>query len=61
MPSVFSSLRNDVRFSLSWGFQRNLALYDEVAFVSHPAAEEALKAAREYLNVIQTDVDARKS
>lgn len=40
--------------------KRNLALYDDTAFVSHHDADEALKAAREYLNVMQADIAARK-
>ena len=40
--------------------KRNLALYDDTGFVSHRDAEEALKAAGEYLKVIRADVAERK-
>jgi hypothetical protein len=40
--------------------KRNLALYDDTGFVSHQDAEQALKAAAEYLGVISADVAARK-
>jgi HEPN domain len=41
--------------------KRNLALYDDTAFVSHHDAEEALKVAGEYLNVMQADIATRKN
>jgi len=41
--------------------KRNLALYDDTGFVSHHDAEEALKAAANYLDVIRADIAARKS
>jgi uncharacterized protein (UPF0332 family) len=40
--------------------KRNLALYDDTGFVSHHDAEEALKAAGEYMKVIRVDILARK-
>jgi uncharacterized protein (UPF0332 family) len=40
--------------------KRNLALYDDTGFVSLHDAEQALKAAGDYLNVIRTDVTLRK-
>jgi len=40
--------------------KRNLALYDDTGFVSHHDAEQALEAARDYLEVIRADVTARK-
>jgi uncharacterized protein (UPF0332 family) len=40
--------------------KRNLALYDDTGFVSHHDAEEALKAAGDYLTVIRADIAARK-
>ena len=41
--------------------KRNLALYDDAGLVSHRDAEEALmKAAAQYLNVMQADIAARK-
>ena len=40
--------------------KRNLALYDDTGFVSHHDAEEALKAAADYLSVIRADVAARR-
>lgn len=40
--------------------KRNLSLYDDTGFVSHYDAEEALEAAREYLNVIRVDIAGRK-
>ena len=39
--------------------KRNLALYDDTGFVSHHDAEEALKAAANYLDVIRADIAAR--
>jgi uncharacterized protein (UPF0332 family) len=41
--------------------KRNLALYDDTGFVSQHDAEQALKSARDYLNVIRSDIEARKS
>jgi uncharacterized protein (UPF0332 family) len=41
--------------------KRNTALYDDAGFVSHRDAEQALEAARQYLNVIRATVSARKS
>jgi hypothetical protein len=40
--------------------KRNLALYDDTAFVSRHDAEQALEAARDYLALIRKDVDSRK-
>jgi len=40
--------------------KRNLSLYDDSGFVSYQDAEEALKAARDYLAVIHADINARK-
>jgi uncharacterized protein (UPF0332 family) len=40
--------------------KRNLALYDDTGFVSRHDAEEALRAAGDYLNVIRADIAARK-
>ncbi len=40
--------------------KRNLALYDDTGFVSRREAEEALKAAAEYLNLIRDDITGRK-
>ena len=40
--------------------KRNLALYDDTGFVSHHDADEALKAAGDYLNMIRADVQLRK-
>jgi hypothetical protein len=40
--------------------KRNQALYDDTGFVSHHDAEQALEAARDYLEVIGADVTARK-
>jgi uncharacterized protein (UPF0332 family) len=40
--------------------KRNTALYDDTGFVSHHEAEQALKAAADYLNVIRVDIAARK-
>jgi hypothetical protein len=40
--------------------KRNLALYDDIGFVSHHDAEQALKAAGEYLNLIRAHIAARK-
>jgi hypothetical protein len=38
--------------------KRNLALYDDTGFVSHRDAEEALKAAGDYLNIMRADIAA---
>src|SRR5260370_41336750 len=40
--------------------KRNLALYDDTAFVPRHDAEQALGAARDYLALIRKDVDSRK-
>jgi hypothetical protein len=40
--------------------KRNLALYDDTGFVSRHDAEQALGAARDYLELIRKDVDSRK-
>ncbi len=40
--------------------KRNLALYDDTGFVSNQEAQEALDAARRFLEVIRADVSARK-
>ncbi|MBV8205922.1 MAG: hypothetical protein JO041_03950 [Acidobacteria bacterium] len=40
--------------------KRNVALYDDTGFVSRHDAEEALKAAGEYLSVIRADIAARR-
>ena len=40
--------------------KRNLALYDDIGFVSHHDAEQALETARDYLGVIRADITARK-
>jgi uncharacterized protein (UPF0332 family) len=40
--------------------KRNLALYDDSGFVSHHDAEQALETARDYLDVIRTDIRARR-
>ncbi len=40
--------------------QRNLALYDTTGFISRTDAEEALKAARQYLTVIRTTLEKKK-
>jgi len=40
--------------------KRNLALYDDMGFVSHHDAEQALEAAASYLNMIRADIEARK-
>jgi hypothetical protein len=45
---------------IGFGRKRNLALYDDTGFVLHHDAEEALKAAGEYLNLIRADIAARK-
>jgi uncharacterized protein (UPF0332 family) len=40
--------------------KRNLAIYDDMGFVSQHDAEQALEAAANYLNVIRADIVARK-
>jgi uncharacterized protein (UPF0332 family) len=40
--------------------KRNQALYDDTGFVSQHDAEGALESARDYLNVIRSDIVARK-
>ena len=40
--------------------KRNLALYDDMGFVSHHEAVEALQSAREFLAVFRVDITARK-
>jgi uncharacterized protein (UPF0332 family) len=40
--------------------KRNTALYDDTGFVSQHDAQEAVAAAREYLELISNDVDSRK-
>jgi uncharacterized protein (UPF0332 family) len=50
MITVFDRLRR----------KRNMVLYDETGFVSHHDAEQALETARQYLNVIRVDINARK-
>ena len=40
--------------------KRNLALYDDTSFVSRQEAEQALKAARDFLDLIHADVQSRK-
>jgi uncharacterized protein (UPF0332 family) len=40
--------------------KRNTALYDDIGFVSHHDAEQALETARQYLKVIRADITARK-
>jgi hypothetical protein len=40
--------------------KRNLALYDDTGFVSQHDAEQALESARDYLDVIRADIEARK-
>jgi uncharacterized protein (UPF0332 family) len=41
--------------------KRNLALYDDAGFVSHQDAKHALETARDYIEVIRSDIAARKS
>lgn len=41
--------------------KRNLALYDDAGFVSHQDAEHALETARDYIDVIRSDIAARTS
>jgi len=40
--------------------KRNIALYEDSGFVSHHDAKQALETARAYLDVIRTDIAARK-
>ena len=40
--------------------KRNISLYDDSGFVSYYDAEEALRAAHDYLGVIRADINARK-
>jgi len=40
--------------------KRNMTLYDDSGFVSYHDAEEAVRAARDYLAVIRADINARK-
>ena len=40
--------------------KRNMALYEDTGFVSHRDAKGALEAASEYLNIIRSDVAARR-
>lgn len=40
--------------------KRNLALYDDSGFVSHHDAEQALETACDYLDVIRSDIRARR-
>jgi len=40
--------------------KRNTALYDDSGFVSKHDVEEALAAAREYLEVIRTEIERRQ-
>lgn len=40
--------------------KRNLALYDDTGFVTHHEAQQALESAREYLDLIRTDIEGRK-
>jgi uncharacterized protein (UPF0332 family) len=40
--------------------KRNLALYDDTGFVSHHDAEQAVESARQYLDVIRSDIAGRK-
>jgi len=37
-----------------------MTLYDDSGFVSYHDAEEAVRAARDYLAVIRADINARK-
>jgi hypothetical protein len=39
--------------------KRNMALYDDTGFVSRHDAEQALEAARSYLDVIRADIATR--
>jgi len=40
--------------------KQNTALYDDIRFVSHHDAKQALETARDYVNVIRADIAARK-
>ena len=40
--------------------KRNTALYDDTGFISHHEAEQALKAARDYLGVLRAEITSRK-
>jgi uncharacterized protein (UPF0332 family) len=40
--------------------KQNMALYDDTGFVSRHDAEQALEAARSYLDVIRADIATRK-
>lgn len=40
--------------------KRNMALYDDVGFVSRHEAERAIEAAHQYLEVIRADINSRK-
>ena len=40
--------------------KRNMALYDDIGFVSHHEAEEALVYARKFIDVIHADISARR-
>src|SRR5438552_16990961 len=40
--------------------KRNLALYDDTGFVSRHDADQALRSARQYLDVIRADIAGRK-
>jgi hypothetical protein len=40
--------------------KRNMSLYDDSGFASYHDAEEALQAARDYLAVVRTDINARR-
>jgi uncharacterized protein (UPF0332 family) len=40
--------------------KRNLALYDDTGFVSRHEAQQALEAARDYLDVVGTDIAGRR-
>ena len=40
--------------------KRNMSLYDDSGFVSHHEAEESLESARKFLDILRTDIIARK-
>jgi uncharacterized protein (UPF0332 family) len=40
--------------------KRNMALYDDAGFVSRHEAEQAIKAASDYLGLIRADITARQ-
>lgn len=40
--------------------KRNLALYDDIGFVSRHDAEQALQSAGDYIDVVRADVVARR-